>query len=787
MSELTLLGIKDIMQASANGSHEPRKLVVQVLDFKKIDNGNRTCYSISDGHAKKPAILTGGAQEKHNASGPKKLDIIEIQSFVPKGTQHIIIGGFNVVSSGKSKPIGQPMVWEEFVKANFVNSNGTNKEQTSEGIGNQEGTKMNGAQGGMVNGGNTNQGQGPMGMGMNGNQSHSPTSNGQSMAMTENQKNSNNNGMPNGNGTNNSFNQGMPNGNDMNNPMGMNPMNPMNNGMGMGMVASTSAMGMNPMNNGMNQGFPNQMNGGSSNQFGMGFGSNPPPQMGMSMGSTGQFSSPFNQNQAPPATQAPSLGIGSMLGGSAFMNGQTAPPKAEPLKEEKAEEKAEAPPRPKVKPTPNANYLPISHMTIYNEDWTIRARVISKSDIKTWANEKSSGKFFKTVIGDDSGKIQAMFFNATCDKYWDTIQENGVYVISNGKLKPTSGKYNSTKHDYEISIDEMSKITEEEDDGSCGCSVVLVPLGELKNKKQNDLVDVIGIVFDEGTCEQVEMKFGGNKAKRSIGIVDEAMEKVEVVLWGSLAENPTFSKGSIVAFRQLKMSSFQSTTTLNFSNDSQVLSTFPSDPRVDAVMGLKNNPNFNMEALVSKAVAGPPEKFFNNFHEVSKTVMRMSKNLNDKRFFTIIGYCTKIKSEGLWLASCSNEGCDRKVVETGMGWMCNGCHCSIAKPNYKYTGTVCLADPYRTLWVRVNDKSGRSLFGKEANELHDVQAKDEAQFQKELRRLCMKQRRFTTIVKNESFNNEVKQTFTLTGISEDVKKDTNNMLRMLEAYAAMTK
>lgn len=54
--------------------------------------------------------------------------------------------------------------------------------------------------------------------------------------------------------------------------------------------------------------------------------------------------------------------------------------------------------------------------------WVIKARVMSKSDIRTWNNARGEGKLFSMDLCDDSGEIRATAFKNECDKFYDMIQ-----------------------------------------------------------------------------------------------------------------------------------------------------------------------------------------------------------------------------------------------------------------------------------------------------------------------------------------------------------------------------
>jgi len=51
----------------------------------------------------------------------------------------------------------------------------------------------------------------------------------------------------------------------------------------------------------------------------------------------------------------------------------------------------------------------------------IRARVTSKSDVRTWSNTKGDGKLFNIELLDDTGEIRMTGFNNSVDQFYDSL------------------------------------------------------------------------------------------------------------------------------------------------------------------------------------------------------------------------------------------------------------------------------------------------------------------------------------------------------------------------------
>jgi replication factor A1 len=135
---------------------------------------------------------------------------------------------------------------------------------------------------------------------------------------------------------------------------------------------------------------------------------------------------------------------------------------------------------------------PIAQLNMYQNRITIRARVTSKSDIRTWSNAKGEGSLFSVDLLDASGMdIRATMFKEAVDKFYNYFEVGRVYTISGGRLKVANQKYNTCKSGYELTLDQNSEIHLVEDTGDIQTqSFVFVKIGNLESVSENTNVDV---------------------------------------------------------------------------------------------------------------------------------------------------------------------------------------------------------------------------------------------------------------------------------------------------------
>lgn len=129
---------------------------------------------------------------------------------------------------------------------------------------------------------------------------------------------------------------------------------------------------------------------------------------------------------------------------------------------------AEAPPAPAPggsrqvnKPnTSGVATFPIENLSPYQNNWTIKARVTQKSDIKNWSNSRGEGKLFSVTLMDDSGEIKATAFNSVVDELFPRLEDSKVYYISKARVNFAKKKFSNVTNDYELTLERSTQITE---------------------------------------------------------------------------------------------------------------------------------------------------------------------------------------------------------------------------------------------------------------------------------------------------------------------------------------
>ncbi|CAN1312163.1 Replication protein A 70 kDa DNA-binding subunit D [Linum perenne] len=103
---------------------------------------------------------------------------------------------------------------------------------------------------------------------------------------------------------------------------------------------------------------------------------------------------------------------------------------------------------------------PLVSLNPYQGNWTIKVRVTSKGNMRTYKNMRGEGCVFNVELTDEDGtQIQATMFNEAAKKFFERFQLGKVYYISKGSLRVANKQYKTVqipKRDVTI-VDESKK------------------------------------------------------------------------------------------------------------------------------------------------------------------------------------------------------------------------------------------------------------------------------------------------------------------------------------------
>ncbi|KAI3333186.1 replication factor-A protein [Ustulina deusta] len=375
----------------------------------------------------------------------------------------------------------------------------------------------------------------------------------------------------------------------------------------------------------------------------------------------------------------------------------------------------------------NIVIYPIESLSPYAHKWTIKARVTSKSDIKTWHKASGEGKLFSVNLLDESGEIKATGFNEQCDAFYDLLQEGQVYYISTCKVNFAKKQFSNLPNDYELTFERETVIEKAEDQSSVPqVRFSFVTISELQSIEKDATVDVVGVLKDVGEVSQIIAKSTQKPYdKRELTLVDDSQFSVRLTIWGKTATTFSAQPESVVAFKGVKVSDFggRSLSLLNSG-------TMAIDPDIEEAHRLKGwydsqgrTDNFSTHNGMAPMGAATGRR------DQTKCISQVKEEglgMESTDYFTLKATIVYIKQDSFAYPACSEEGCNKKVVDQGDGtWRCEKCDIAHARPQYRYIMSVNVNDHTGQLWLSCFDDVGRVIMGMSADELMEIKENDE--------------------------------------------------------------
>lgn len=373
---------------------------------------------------------------------------------------------------------------------------------------------------------------------------------------------------------------------------------------------------------------------------------------------------------------------------------------------------------------------PISGLNMYSNRWTIRAKVTSKSDVRTWSNAKGEGSLFSADLLDSSGvDVRCTFFKEAVDKFHHFLEEGRVYTFSGGKLKVANMQYNTCKSQFEITFDQNSEIQLDTSGDDIRDSYSFVKIAALENVEPQGFVDILAVVKHVGeTTSIVSKKSGKELLKCELTVEDDSGAEVRLTMWGDTASTAQskFGNGPIVAFKRARVSDYGGRTLSGGS--------FEVNPNIPQAQQLRQwwavHGNKTASRSLSTTMGGNrgPEPFEQrkNVSSIKSEQMGYNEKPDWLSFKATITFLKKDKQgdDGAWYTACANSGepCRNmyKATQTSDGnWHCDKCQQTSEKcvRRYIFSGTV--ADDTCTSWVSIfNEQAEVLLDGAKADDLY---------------------------------------------------------------------
>jgi len=386
---------------------------------------------------------------------------------------------------------------------------------------------------------------------------------------------------------------------------------------------------------------------------------------------------------------------------------------------------------PIVRTTPGgSSFTPIANLNMYQSRWTIRARVTTKSDIRTWSNARGEGSLFSIDMLDQSGiDIRATFFKEAVEKFNNMLEEGKVYTFSGGRIKVANMQYNTCKSNFEITFDQNAEIHLDNDAGDIQRNRYdFVPsIASLEQVEANKNVDLLAIVKTVGEPTTLMSKKTGNElTKCDLTLVDDSGAEINLTLWGPEKANvarDTYANNPVVAFRRVRVSDFGGKSlSLSGGADIRPVNDCPEDVhRLEQWWSNGGSSSSGTKKLSSTGGIGGGVAPFSERLDIADIKGKHLGHGEKPDWLTFkgtISFIKKDKEGGAWYPACpnANDPCKNmfKVSQNTDGsWFCDKCQGTFPEPVRRFIFSATVEDDTSSTWVSFFNAQGETLLGGE--------------------------------------------------------------------------
>uniref|UniRef100_A0A915Q761 Replication protein A subunit n=1 Tax=Setaria digitata TaxID=48799 RepID=A0A915Q761_9BILA len=418
------------------------------------------------------------------------------------------------------------------------------------------------------------------------------------------------------------------------------------------------------------------------------------------------------------------------------------------------------------------NLTPIKLITPYVNKWRICGVVTAKEELRNIRTARRDMKVFNFELTDEEGGcIRIAAFDDVAEKFYSIVQKGSMFYVSGGTIKQANKRFNTTGHDYEITIRNDSEVLpclDREKIEQPKLSFSIVRLCNVANHI-GEPVDIIAIVERVNDIVQVTARStGAQLEKRDVILIDTSETEITLTFWGEQAR--TYDKeieGQTIGIKGAFVKEFNGSLSLSTGNSSRIELNMDCAETANLYRWYRETrPSVQARNLTTTGLTS--DSYARDLRIIRLSELGAFGRDSEKgSFFNVTAMISSLKADGALYKSCGTNGCKKKVIELNNQYRCEKCDITLDKYKYVLLMTVEISDFSGSHWVTVFEDKAVKLLKIDAEQLGQLLDNDLLDEYNEIfNAVRFREYTFRIRAKSEFYNDEEKIKWSVYDINE---------------------
>ncbi|KJH50240.1 replication factor-a protein 1 [Dictyocaulus viviparus] len=406
----------------------------------------------------------------------------------------------------------------------------------------------------------------------------------------------------------------------------------------------------------------------------------------------------------------------------------------------------------------SGNVTPISMITPYISKWRICGVCTAKEELKTTKARSGAGdmKIFSFELTDkDGAAIRITGFNDAAERAYSIIQTDCSYYVTGCTVKQANKRFNTTGHDYELSLNANAEIAPCHDQIPKPALVLKIcPLINIPSHK-DEAVDILAVVDKMESVNKFISKQGRECVKRDIQLIDQTGTVVQLTLWGDQAEHfEDHALGQVISIKGALVKEWNGAFSLAVSSGSRI----ELSPQLDEVpklyewyMSERAIIDTKTISMVASAVGDAFGRDLRFIGTLTALQLGNEAALPNGRYMNLKAMITTVKSDNALYQACLEQ------------YRCEKCDTTSNSFKWSYMVQAELTDLTGSLWVTMFSNSATKLFGMEAQKLGVLKETNNDAYNRVFTSICFKYFNWRINAKPNTYNEETRMRYSVLG------------------------